>query len=63
MLALLVWLLVSIALTYELSSHHVWRVGLAAVGLFAWLLWVCGGAAVLSRRRKERAATVKRAGE
>jgi hypothetical protein len=50
MLGLLIWLAGTVALSYELNVFHLWRPMFAALSLFAWVAWVCGGAAVLSRR-------------
>jgi divalent metal cation (Fe/Co/Zn/Cd) transporter len=50
MIGILIWLAVAIATAWEITTHGLWRDGLAACAVFAFILWVIGGAAAFSAR-------------
>lgn len=52
MIGLLVWLAVAVGLAYEITTHGMWRDGLAACAVLALILWVLGGASFFAATRR-----------
>jgi hypothetical protein len=51
-IVMLIWLAGAAAMAYEITTHGMWRDGVAALSVLAFILWVLGGAAGMSAWRK-----------
>lgn len=50
MIGILIWVAVTLGTAWEITTHGLWRDGLAACAVIAFILWVIGGAAAISMR-------------